>query len=90
MACANGTTGASGVAPRAPLVAVPSYSYRLFVKAFLSEGYDGWREGVAAAFTHLEGVLRTILGDNACALVFGRDHAIGIVVSSARLSRVLS
>src|SRR4051794_20435334 len=34
------------------LVAVLSYSRRLFVKAFLNERQDDWREGIAAAFTY--------------------------------------
>ena len=53
------------------LVAVLSYSRRLFVKAFLNERGDDWREGIAAAFTHFGGVPRTLLGDNARALVLG-------------------
>src|SRR6185503_8255248 len=61
------------------LVAVLSYSRRLFVKAFLSERQDDWREGIAAAFTHFGGVPRTMLGDNARALVVGRDRATGTV-----------
>jgi transposase len=62
------------------LVAVLSYSRRLFVKAFLNERQDDWREGVAAAFTHFGGVPRTLLGDNARALVLGRDRATGTVL----------
>jgi transposase len=62
------------------LVAVLSYSRRLFVKAFLSERQDDWREGIAAAFTHFSGVPRTLLGDNARALVVGRDRETGTVV----------
>jgi transposase len=61
------------------LVAVLSYSRRLFVKAFLSERQDEWREGLAAAFQHFGGVPRVILGDNARALVLGRDGATGTV-----------
>ena len=61
------------------LVAVLSYSRRLFVKAFLNERQDDWREGIAAAFTHFGGVPRTVLGDNARALVSGRDRATGTV-----------
>ena len=61
------------------LVAVLSYSRRLFVKAFLNERQDDWREGIAAAFTHFGGVPRTLLGDNARALVLGRDRATGTV-----------
>jgi hypothetical protein len=61
------------------LVAVLSYSRRLFVKAFLSERQADWREGLAAAFTYFGGVPRTVLGDNARALVLGRDRATGTV-----------
>jgi transposase len=61
------------------LVAVLSYSRRLFVKAFLNERGDDWREGIAAALTHFGGVPRTLLGDNARALVLGRDRATGTV-----------
>jgi len=61
------------------LVAVLSYSRRLFVKAFLNERGDDWREGIAAAFRHFGGVPRVLLGDNARALVVGRDRATGTV-----------
>jgi transposase len=62
------------------LVAVLSYSRRLFVKAFLSERQDDWREGIAAAFAHFGGVPRTVLGDNARALVSGRERDTGTVL----------
>jgi transposase len=62
------------------LVAVLSYSRRLFVKAFLNERQDDWREGIAAAFAYFGGVPRTILGDNARALVLGRDRGTGTVL----------
>ncbi len=39
------------------LVAVLSYSRRTFVKAFLHERQDDWREGIAAAFLHFGGVV---------------------------------
>jgi transposase len=61
------------------LVAVLSYSRRLFVKAFLQERQDDWLEGIAATFIHFGGVTATILGDNARALVLGRDRATGTV-----------
>jgi transposase len=61
------------------LVAVLSYSRRVFVKAFLRERQDDWREGIAAAFLHFGGVPRVVLGDNARALVLGRDHPTGTV-----------
>jgi len=62
------------------LVAVLSYSRRLFVKAFLSERQDDWREGIAGAFRHFGGVPHTVLGDNAKALVKDRDRATGAVI----------
>ncbi len=62
------------------LVAVLSYSRRLFVKAFLNERQDDWREGIAGAFVHFGGVPRTLLGDNARALVVGRDRGTGTVI----------
>lgn len=62
------------------LVAVLSYSRRLFVKPFLSERQDDWREGIAAAFVHFGGVPRTLLGDNARALVSGRERDTGTVL----------
>lgn len=62
------------------LVAVLSYSRRLFVKAFLNERQDDWREGIASAFTHFDGVPRTLLGDNARALVLGRDRGTGTAI----------
>jgi transposase len=62
------------------LVAVLSYSRRLFVKAFLNERGDDWREGIAAAFQYYGGVPRVLLGDNARALVSGRDRATGTVI----------
>lgn len=61
------------------LVAVLSYSRRIFVKAFLNERQADWREGLAAAFRHFGGVPRVVLGDNARALVLGRDRATGTV-----------
>jgi transposase len=70
----------AGIAVRVHLlVAVLSYSRRLFVKAFLHERQDEWREGLAAAFQHFGGVPRTVLGDNARALVIGRDAATSTV-----------
>jgi transposase len=70
----------AGVAVRVfLLVAVLSYSRRLFVKAFLNERGDDWREGIAAAFRHFGGVPGVLLGDNARALVVGRDRATGTV-----------
>lgn len=55
------------------LIAVLSCSRRLFVKAFLAERQDDWREGIAEAFRHFGGVPQVVLGDNARSLVVGRD-----------------
>lgn len=57
------------------LVAVLSYSRRIFVKAFLAERQDDWREGIAGAFRHFGGLTRTVLGDNARSLVLAHDRA---------------
>jgi transposase len=62
------------------LVAVLSYSRRLFVKPFLNERGADWREGIAAAFTHFGGLPRTVLGDNARPLVRARDRTTGTVI----------
>jgi transposase len=56
------------------LVAVLSYSRRLFVKPFLAERQDDWREGIAGAFRHFGGVTRTLLGDNARSLVVAHNR----------------
>jgi transposase len=61
------------------LVAVLSYSRRVFVKGFLRERQDDWREGIAAAFVHFGGVPLRVLSDNPRALVMGRDRAAGTV-----------
>lgn len=62
------------------IAVVLSYSRRIFAKAFLSERQDDWREGVAEAFAHFGGVPEVILGDNARALVSGRDRQTGAVI----------
>jgi transposase len=56
-------------------VAVLSYSRRLYVKPFLSQRQDDWREGLLGAFRRFGGVTQTALIDNAGALVVGRDPA---------------
>lgn len=61
------------------LAAVLGFSRRIFVKAFLSERQDDWREGIAAAFRHFGGVPQVVLGDNARALVIDRDPGTGYV-----------
>src|SRR4029077_1226938 len=62
------------------LVAVLSYSRRLFVKAFLNERGADWRDGIAAPLLHFGGVPRTVVGDNARPLVRARDRATGTVI----------
>ena len=61
------------------LTAVLGYSRRIFAKVFLSERQDDWREGIAEAFRHFEGVPQTLLCDNARALVTDRDDVSGEV-----------
>lgn len=61
------------------LVAVLSHSRRLFVRPFLNQRGDDWREGIAAAFVHFGGVPHEVLGDNAKALVIDRDKQAGTV-----------
>jgi len=56
------------------LVAVLGYSRRLFVRAMLSERQGEWLAGLAAAFRHFGGVTRTLLVDNAGALVLRHDR----------------
>src|SRR5437870_10458315 len=46
------------------LVAVLSYSRRLFVTAFLNERADDWRGGIEAALPHFRGLPRRLLGDH--------------------------
>jgi transposase len=70
-----------GVAVRVYLlVAVLGYSRRIFVKPFLAERTDDWLQGIAEAFQHFGGVTRTVLGDNARALVARRDRETATVV----------
>jgi transposase len=61
------------------LVAVLSFSRRLFVRAFLAERGDDWREGIAAAFVHFGGVPLQMLVDNARPLVAEHDTQTGSV-----------
>ena len=61
------------------LVAVLSHSRRIFVKAFLNQRGDDWREGIAEAFRHFGGVPVDVLGDNAKPLVHSRDKGAGTV-----------
>ena len=55
------------------MAAVLGYSRRIFVKAFLVERAEDWRDGIASAFRHFGGVTRTLLVDNTRCLVTGRD-----------------
>jgi transposase len=56
------------------LVAVLGYSRRIFVRAMLSERQGEWLSGLAAGFRHFGGVTRTLLVDNAGALVLRHDR----------------
>ena len=56
-------------------VAVLGYSRRIFVKPFLSQRHEDWREGIAAAFRHFGGIPTELLVDNAKALVL--EHIAG-------------
>ena len=55
------------------MAAVLGYSRRIFVKAFLVERAEDWRDGIASAFRHFGGVTRMLLVDNTRCLVTGRD-----------------
>lgn len=55
------------------MAAVLGYSRRIFVRAFLCERAEDWREGIATAFRHFGGVTRTLLVDNTRCLVQGRE-----------------
>jgi transposase len=61
------------------LVAVLGFSRRIFVRAMLSERQGEWLSGLAAAFRHFDGVTRTLLVDNAGALVIRNDRQRRIV-----------
>jgi transposase len=56
------------------LVAVLGFSRRLFVRAMLSQRQGEWLSGLAEAFRHFGGVTRTLLVDNAAALVLRHDR----------------
>lgn len=62
------------------LVAVLSHSRRIFVKAFLNQRGDDWREGIAAAFLHFGGLPLEVLGDNAKPLVLEHNRKAGTVL----------
>jgi transposase len=54
-------------------VAVLGYSRRIFVRALLSERQEDWHEGIAGAFAHFGGTVRTLLIDNPKAMVLQHD-----------------
>ena len=55
------------------MAAVLGYSRRIFVKAFLAERAEDWREGIAEAFRHFGGVTCLLIVDNSRCLVAGRN-----------------
>ena len=59
--------------------AVLGYSRGIYVRAFLRERHDDWREGLSGAFLHFGGVTQAVLVDNARALILGRDVETGVV-----------
>ena len=54
-------------------VAVLGYSRRIYVRPFLSQRHDDWREGVAGACRHFGGVPQQLLIDNPKAMVLLHD-----------------
>lgn len=61
------------------MAAVLGFSRRIFVKAFLSERAEDWRDGIATAFRHFGGVTRELLVDNTRCLVLRHDVEAGVV-----------
>jgi hypothetical protein len=61
------------------LVAVLSFSLRLFVRIILNQHRDDWRDGVSAAFVHFGGVPLEVLGNKARPLVDEQDRQAGTV-----------
>ncbi len=55
------------------MAAVLGYSRRLFVKAFLVERSEDWRDGILSAWRHFGGVTRVLLVDNSRCLVLQHD-----------------
>lgn len=62
------------------LSAVLCFSRRIFVKAFLSECSDDWREGIAEAFRYFGGVPMELLGDNSRCLVLRHDPSTSTLI----------
>lgn len=58
------------------MAAVLGFSRRIFVKAFLVERAEEWRDGIASAFRHFGGATRTLLVDNSRCLVSSRTAAV--------------
>lgn len=61
------------------LVAVLSFSRRIFVKLLGSERQEEWLSGLSGAFEHFGGVPKTLLVDNAGPLVVRHDFRRGVV-----------
>ena len=61
-------------------VAVLGYSRRIFVRAFLSQRHDDWREGIASAFEHFGGVTQGLLIDNPKAMVLRHESGKAILL----------
>lgn len=57
------------------MAAVLGFSRRIFVKAYLVERAEEWRDGIAGAYRHFGGVTRTLLVDNTRCLVSGRSSS---------------
>jgi transposase len=55
------------------MAAVLGYSRRLFVKAFLVERSEDWRDGILSAWRHFGGVTRVLLVDNSRCLILQHD-----------------
>lgn len=65
-------------------VATLGYSRRIFVRAFSHERQSAWFQGLEEAFAHFGGVTRSVLLDNAAALVRRHDVATREVVFNER------
>ena len=62
------------------LVAVLSFSRRIFVKLLGSERQEEWLSGISGAFEHFGGVPQVLLVDNAGSLVARNDFRRGVVL----------
>ena len=61
------------------LVAVLSFSRRIFVKLLGSERQEEWLSGLSGAFEHFGGIPQALLVDNAGPLVVRHDFRRGVV-----------